>query len=439
MNEWSSGFWRNFKVRYPESDEMYCRMMCVSARLHKAVSEGWGGADIELARESLYRSQCNCGYWHGAFGGIYLPHLRNAVYRELIRADNLIDRAVEHSGDWLESQTADFNFDGQNEVRLTNDQLNLMFLPHKGGMLYELDIKNIAHNLSATMTRRPEAYHRKLARFAGRLAAGEDNNEKQIICKQEGLDRQLQYDAYPRKLLLDLFYDYDTDFESVQKARTGQHGDFVQGDYNAVIRKKTNRMQVLMSREGFAYGQPVRIDKAITLSAGSSAIDIAYRLSGLPEGYKIHFAVEFNFAGMPGGAENRFFHHPFSRSAMPLVQNTLRTYCPLATLDKPLDLTNEHGLALYDDWLGLDVALNVNQPTDFYAFPVGTVNQSDGGFELVHQSVAVQPHWRFAADETGVWSVEMQLKIDTSAARERDLKAHALLKDAAKILVGDIE
>ena len=29
---------------------------------------------------SLYRGQCNCGYWHGAFGGIYLPHLRNAIY-----------------------------------------------------------------------------------------------------------------------------------------------------------------------------------------------------------------------------------------------------------------------------------------------------------------------------------------------------------------------
>ena len=41
------------------------------------------GLDDELlaeARTELYRGQCNCGYWHGAFGGIYLPHLRNAVY-----------------------------------------------------------------------------------------------------------------------------------------------------------------------------------------------------------------------------------------------------------------------------------------------------------------------------------------------------------------------
>ena len=27
-------------------------------------------------------------YWHGAFGGLYLPHLRNAIYRHLISAQN---------------------------------------------------------------------------------------------------------------------------------------------------------------------------------------------------------------------------------------------------------------------------------------------------------------------------------------------------------------
>ena len=48
---------------------------------------------IDQARTELYRGQCNCGYWHGAFGGAYLPHLRNAVYEHLIAADNLLDAA----------------------------------------------------------------------------------------------------------------------------------------------------------------------------------------------------------------------------------------------------------------------------------------------------------------------------------------------------------
>ena len=83
------GFWRNFKLKYPEADEMYCRMMMVSRRLQEAIDDGATGKLVEQARTQLYRAQCNCGHWHGAFGGIYLPHLRNAVYRCLIAADEI--------------------------------------------------------------------------------------------------------------------------------------------------------------------------------------------------------------------------------------------------------------------------------------------------------------------------------------------------------------
>ena len=75
------GYWRNFKSRYPETDEMYSRMMSVSTRLQAAEQSGTCDASlIKAARSELYRGQCNCSYWHGAFGGVYLPHLRNAIY-----------------------------------------------------------------------------------------------------------------------------------------------------------------------------------------------------------------------------------------------------------------------------------------------------------------------------------------------------------------------
>ena len=417
------GFWRNFKVRYPESDEMYCRMMSVSARLNKAVQEGWNGSEIELARESLYRSQCNCGYWHGAFGGVYLPHLRNAVYQELIKADNLIDKAMDRRGNWIESQTADFNFDGKNEVRLSNGFLNLFILPHQGGTMYELDIKSIAHNLLSTISRRPEAYHQKVFR---RHDPNFDPLGK-IICKQEGLERRVQYDWYPRKSLVDLFYDYNTDFESIRQGHVGQHGNFVHTEYDAVVRSKPGRIQILLSQESTAYGTPIRIDKGITLSEGSSVIEISYRLSQLPKDYQIHFAVEFNFAGMPGGADNRYFHG--------VGREKIQQFGNLST---NLDLTDGMELGLYDDWLGLDVRLKTNRQTDFYAFPIETVSQSVEGFELVHQSVAVQPHWRFVVDESGVWMVEMKIELDASVAQQRDRMAHALLKDAAKVLMEEL-
>ena len=45
-----------------------------------------------------------------------------------------------------------------------------------------------------------------------------------------------------------------------------------------------------------------------------------------------------------------------------------------------------------------------------WAFPVETVSQSEGGFELVHQSVCVQPHWMVSGDAEGRWGVKMRLR-----------------------------
>ena len=78
------------------------------------------GELLERAREELYRAQCNCGYWHGAFGGIYLPHLRNAVYQHLIAADNLLDRDAGRADAWVEARAEDYNFDSRQEISLAN-------------------------------------------------------------------------------------------------------------------------------------------------------------------------------------------------------------------------------------------------------------------------------------------------------------------------------
>ena len=39
----------------------------------------------------LLRSQANDAYWHGIFGGLYAPHLRTDLWRELVRAETIAD------------------------------------------------------------------------------------------------------------------------------------------------------------------------------------------------------------------------------------------------------------------------------------------------------------------------------------------------------------
>ena len=76
-------------------------------------------------------------------------------------------------------------------------------------------------------------------------------------------------------------------------------------------------------------------------------------------------------------------------------------------------------LNLVDEWLGIDVGLAFTRPTGVWTFPVETVSQSEGGFELVHQSVAVQPHWLVKPDAHGRWSITLQLAASTVLAEER--------------------
>ena len=406
------GFWRNFKMKYPEANEMYARMMLVSRRLAQAERDGVTGDQFRYARTALYRGQCNCPYWHGAFGGIYLPHLRNAIYNQLIAADNLLDQAVGKSGPWVDATVDDLNFDARQEIRLGNDRLTAFLAPAAGGMLYELDVRSICLNLLASIARRPEAYHRKVLRGANNGQGAAASIHDRVVFKQAGLEQRLQYDVTPKKSLIDHFLPEHVSVESLARGEVGDLGDFAQGVYEAKIRRAADKVQVQATRQGSVNAREIRITKAVTLEAGSTTLDIAYQLEGLPPDQPVHFAIEFNFAALPSGADDRYFYDDRNPK--------------LGQLGRVLDLKDAKQLGLVDEWLGIDVSLSANRPTNFFTYPIETVSQSEGGFELVHQSVCVQPHWVIRADASGRWSVVLQMNTDTSRAERRIEQAAAV-------------
>jgi alpha-amylase len=401
------GFWRNFKVRYPETNEMYARMMMVSRRLQTMADAGNDSELVRQARTELYRGQCNCAYWHGAFGGVYLPHLRNAIYNHLIAADNLLDQAARRPETWVEAVSDDFNLDGRPEVQLAGDKLVALIAPSRGGQIYELDVRSICLNLLATLSRRPEAYHRRV--LAGPASAGGSviDANSPVKFKQAGLEKRLQYDAYQRKSLLDHWYDDQVSLDAVSRGEAQERGDFLTGSYEGKLRRNPGRIQVQLARQGNAWGVPLKITKGITLEAGSNSLEIAYLIEGLPRDRSMHFAIEFNFAGLPSGADNRYFHHGGQQQSR------------LGHLGTRLDLSDMQALGLTDEWLGIDVGLALSRPAHLWTYPIETVSQSEGGFELVHQSVVVQPHWHVQGDADGRWSLTMQLTLDTSWAESR--------------------
>jgi alpha-amylase len=406
------GFWRNFLAKYPESNEMYCRMREISDRLEELAADGeLPRADLLLeARQELYRGQCNCPYWHGAFGGLYLPHLRNAIYRHLIAADTAVERARGVEGNWVRIETGDFNLDARQEVKLASERLAAYFAPARGGHLYELDVRSTRHNLLATLNRRPEAYHAKVVQAANRQEGDHAHAvsiHDLIKFKHPDLDKKLQYDVWPRKSLVDHFFRPELDRESFEHGE-GEIGDFLTGVYETTLREASDEAEIRMTRSGRAGQLTVRIEKRIALAAAAgSLLEIHYELSELPPGARLGFAVEFNFAGLAAGAEDRYFYDGDGRQ--------------LGQLQESLTLADCRRIGVVDEWIGIDAALDLSRPADIWTFPIQTVSQSEGGFELVHQSSVVLPNWTVEADASGRWEVGIQLSIDTSVAEARRL------------------
>ncbi|HLN31242.1 MAG TPA: alpha-amylase/4-alpha-glucanotransferase domain-containing protein [Gemmataceae bacterium] len=399
------GYWRNFKVKYPETQEMYGRMLEVSQRLQEP--NEMPEKSLSRARQELYRAQCNCAWWHGAFGGLYLPHLRNAVYQHLIAAENMFLEHTRQDECWVELDRTDLNLDGAPEVCLRNSKMAAYLNPQSGGSLYELDVRGVRHNLLATLARRPEVYHEAIRQQT--QIGGSQGSQERVVFKQAGLDRLLQYDAYLRKSLIDHFYEAQVTLEQLAGCQEIELGDFVTGEYEQRVEKNGNEVRVTQQRSGQAAGCSVRVSKEICLRATADVVEIAYRLENLPRSRGpqglLHFAIEFNFAGMAAGADDRYFYYDGQQRA-----GQLQTQQSLANISL---------IGLVDEWLGLDVSLTLSRPGGIWTFPVQTVSQSEGGCELVHQSSAVIPHWLIEPDGTGRWEVHLSLRLDISRAEKQ--------------------
>src|SRR5438445_152441 len=87
--------------------------------------------ELAEAHDLLMSGQCNDAFWHGVFGGLYAPHLRTAIWKNLIRAEWLADRQVP-GGLLSRVEMLDYDADGANELLFTSPDCQAM-LPTKDG------------------------------------------------------------------------------------------------------------------------------------------------------------------------------------------------------------------------------------------------------------------------------------------------------------------
>jgi alpha-amylase/alpha-mannosidase (GH57 family) len=151
------GIWRNFLSRYAESNWMHKRMQQLSARVADL-----GNVATARMRELLHLAQANDAYWHGLFGGIYLPHLRRAIWNALVELEALLDKVTPRGAAVL-----DLDFDGCDEFFLGNEMLQAVIRDDGFGAIHELDAYRLQHNFGDTLARRSEHYYRKIREDRG--------------------------------------------------------------------------------------------------------------------------------------------------------------------------------------------------------------------------------------------------------------------------------
>lgn len=354
------GIWRAFFTKYPESNHIHKRMRMISQKVHEAYSTNpKKGKD---ALTELWKGQCNDAYWHGIFGGLYLPHLRSALYRHLLRAESLACAILK---DHKQSEQGDFDCDGFDDILIGTPHV-ILAATEMGGGLTELSLTKQSVNILDTLTRRPEAYHTKVAGAFESVAGSTKTIHDQLTVKEEGLSEYLVYDRQRRMSLLDHFLPAGTMIEAMAGSDYEELGDFTTGLYSLTRSYKRGNISLVMGREGVVAGNRVDITKKIDLTH-ASRMELQYRLEGTFAGL---FAVELNLS---------LLGSPFA-----LIRVGDRTLQMRSTAQ------HEHirEFAIEDKFLNLRLQFRFSEDIKLWHYPVETISLSEQGVERLYQGTA---------------------------------------------------
>ena len=382
MEEWSGGFWRNFLRRYPESNQMHKKMLRVSAKVDAMPDTR---PDKRTAQTHLYRGQCNCPYWHGVFGGIYLAHLRHANYAELLRAERIADMGSSCPC----IREADVDCDRARELVFDGEQLVVVASPQRGGRITELSSKAEAHCLTATLSRYPEAYH------------GRWRDEA-----HEGGEIPLHYDWYPRQSLIDHFLGPGTTPKLFREAAYAEQGDFVDQPYGVEM-VSDGPPVARLRRSGHVWegGEqvPVEVSKTLRFDDAAQALAVEYCVTpSCSRPRRLWFGVEWNFALSAGDAFGRYYE----------IDGEVQGGPGLAASGQR---KAARSIRLVDEWLRLAVDVSTSVPMEIWWQPLETVSQAVQQVDRLYQASTIVLSQRLATAPGGSSAFEVRVRVDSLA------------------------
>src|SRR6266852_3218758 len=269
------GHWRDFLVKYPEANRMHKKMLALSALCRAR-------GDPPAARRAIGRAQCNDAYWHGVFGGLYLPHLRRAIWHQLALAEGELRR-----GEPLGIERLDFDGDGFEEIWIHSAAFSALVSPRRGGAIEEYSLFGAGLNYADVLTRRREAYHEVGAERAAPPDTGDGAPSIHDIEKGLRLDRLPPVDRDARALFVDRVLPGDLTLDAFSRAQYDAVASWAGVPMEAEVRTTGDAVEIVCRARG--------LEKRIRCDA-DGGLSVAYRWdpSAFPPGAL--FAPELSLA-----------------------------------------------------------------------------------------------------------------------------------------------
>jgi 4-alpha-glucanotransferase len=384
------GLWRNFLSKYPESNQIHKLMLETNRRWRDASLAAAAGSDsarrLEEARTHLLRSQCNDAYWHGAFGGLYAPHLRGALLRHLIKAEVLLDQFEGAGNAVTKVESRDWDADGEAEVLVESPVAAILARPQDGGTVSSLRYKPAGAELINSIMRRPECYHELLRREVTTHTApkeGPASIHDRVLAKEADLDALLCYDRYGRHLFRTYVFSAPKTWQDFADLRLDERRDLAGGAWTLAPRPPAAAVQ--LERESHVGElQPIRAMKTICLKAEGTFCRLECRSSFSADSVMTvpwMLGVELVFNLEAPNAPDRYF----------LVNSDSNE------VRRPLEFKGEirsAQLQMVDEWQRVRIRLSARPNACWWIVPIQTVSQSESGFERVYQGSAILAVWR---------------------------------------------
>ena len=396
------GSWRGFFRKYTEANLLHKKMLRAGTRLAAVPlrrTETKPAREIAIARDQLLRAQCNDAYWHGVFGGLYAPHLRTELWRNLIRAELAADKLIP-GGQIGRVEMLDYDTDGKNELLFTGPEYQALLKPSDGGTVAALDFRPTAATLINSMQRRPEAYHARLREAPRSTTGAVTSIHEQTRVKEPNLERYLKYDRWARHAFRILVFSpkrTQADYESLQLQ---EDASFAGGEFSV---RSSGPHQAELYRQ--------------TVIGGNQ---------GTGEAVSVDITKRFSFGPAPNGCEMSCevglkLKQPVDRAVIVGIETVINLLAPtesdrfIETVAGPQGLRFSGELPapilhMQDGWQKLRITLHAPGAENFWIAPIETVSESEEGFERVYQGSQILARWRLSTQKVlsarVVWRIE---------------------------------